>query len=172
MEKSETASRGGRIISNKIKLENLMRIVRLVAAIFQIAIIVIAFMSKQVIVLNITDLKGYTPDYIQWYFYEYTGVQNESGLIQLVEVIKVVSTVLLTTEIAIIGSFRYSMGEMSGKEIFAFSAIHLSIYALSYIMLCALFKHYYLYWDLLLPEILIIMVWEMSSRKRKRGFLK
>lgn len=69
------------------------------------------------IVLNITDLKGYTPDYIQWYFYEYTGVQNESGLIQLVEVIKVVSTVLLTTEIAIIGSFRYSMGEMSGKEI-------------------------------------------------------
>lgn len=59
MEKSETASRGGRIISNKIKLENLMRIVRLVAAIFQIAIIVIAFMSKQVIVLNITDLKGY-----------------------------------------------------------------------------------------------------------------
>lgn len=41
MEKSETASRGGRIISNKIKLENLMRIVRLVAAIFQIAIIVI-----------------------------------------------------------------------------------------------------------------------------------
>ena len=64
MEKSETASRGGRIISNKIKLENLMRIVRLVAAIFQIAIIVIAFMSKQVIVLNITDLKGYTPDYI------------------------------------------------------------------------------------------------------------
>ena len=95
MEKSETASRGGRIISNKIKLENLMRIVRLVAAIFQIAIIVIAFMSKQVIVINITDLKGYTPDYIQWYFYEYTGVQNESGLIQLVEVIKVVSTVLL-----------------------------------------------------------------------------
>ena len=149
MEKSETASRGGRIISNKIKLENLMRIVRLVAAIFQIAIIVIAFMSKQVIVLNITDLKGYTPDYIQWYFYEYTGVQNESGLIQLVEVIKVVSTVLLTTEIAIIGGFRYS-----------------------YIMLCALFKHYYLYWDLLLPEILNIMVWEMSSGKRKRGFLK
>ena len=86
--------------------------------------------------------------------------------------IKVVSTVLLTTEIAIIGSFRYSMGEMSGKEIFAFSAIHLSIYALSYIMLCALFKHYYLYWDLLLPEILNIMVWEMSSGKRKRGFLK
>ena len=47
MEKSETASRGGRIISNKIKLENLMRIVRLVAAIFQIAIIVSNRQSRQ-----------------------------------------------------------------------------------------------------------------------------
>lgn len=150
-------------------LQNRKTAVRASFVLFQLAAIIIALNTRDIITISHIWPKQYTEEYLRWWFYEYN---SSDEWYRIYDLFIAASSLLFPAAIGAVAETAHRRGELSTKEMLLCFIPTCVSYVLMHCALCLLFEHYYRYWHLLLPEFLsiaLLVLSEIIERNRRKS---